>query len=172
MRLRHSILTAALALAIAAPLLAQTTYTTVMTGGEEVPPVITTGTGTATVVLNAAQTEVSITCSFQNLIGVYTLSHIHGPAAPGVNAGVRFGFVGPPNGAAPWVYANGMHDGTITNFVVAGVNAADVTNLNNGLMYVNIHSDFRPGGEIRGQLRIAQVPTEKTTWNAVKLLFR
>ena len=172
MRLRQSILTAALALAMAAPVLAQTTYTTVMTGGEEVPPVVTTGTGTATVVLNAAQTEISITCSFQNLIGTYTLSHIHGPAAPGVNAGVRFGFVGPPNGTAPWVYANAMHDGTITNFVVAGVTAADVTNLNNGLMYVNIHSTFRPGGELRGQLAAVPVPTQKTTWNRVKSLYR
>jgi hypothetical protein len=65
-----------------------------------------------------------------------------------------------------------MHDGTITNFVVGGVNAVDVANLNNGLMYVNIHSDFRPGGEIRGQLGLAPVPTAKTTWHRVKSLYR
>ena len=169
MRLRHSIPAAVLVLALAAPTLAQTTYTTVMTGGNEVPIVVTPGSGTASVVLNAAQTEVSITCSFQNLIGVYTLSHIHGPAAPGVNAGVRFGFVAP---GAPWVFSNGNHDGTITNFVVGGVTPVDVANFNAGLMYVNIHSDFRPGGEIRGQLGLAPVPTEKTTWRRVKSLFR
>jgi hypothetical protein len=164
-----AILTAILGPALASPSIAQTTYTTVMTGGQEVPPVVTTGTGTCTVVLNAAQTELSITCSFQNLIGVYTLSHIHGPAAPGVNAGVRFGFVAP---LAPWVFANGNHDGTITNFVVGGVTLVDAANLNNGMMYVNIHSDFRPGGEIRGQLRLDTTPTMKTTWGRVRDLYR
>ena len=172
MRLRDSGDVAALGVGIASSAIGQTTYTATLTGAQEVPAVITTGTGTATVVLNAAQTELSITCSFQNLIGVYTLSHIHGPAAPGLNAGVRWGFVGPPNGTAPWVYSNSNHDGTITNFVVTGVNATDVANLNNGLMYVNVHSDFRPGGEIRGQLAAVPVPTQKTTWNRVKSLFR
>ena len=169
MRPRYLILASVLGLAIAAPSLAQTVYTATLTGGAEVPPVVTTGTGTATVVLNAAQTQLSITCSFQNLVGVYTLSHIHGPAAPGVNAGVRWGFVG---AAAGWVFSNANHDGTISNFIATPVNATDVANLNNGLMYVNIHSDFRPGGELRGQLAQAPVPTEKTTWGRVKSLFR
>jgi hypothetical protein len=169
MQPRHSLLAAVLGLAVASNSLAQTTYTTVMTGGNEVPPVVTTATGTASVVLDAAQTQLSITCSFQNLIGVYTLSHIHGPATPGVNAGVRWGFVAP---AAPWVFSNGNHDGTITNFIVSPVNATDVANLNAGLFYVNVHSDFRPGGEIRGQLGLAPVPTAKTTWHRVKALYR
>ena len=172
MRLRDSILVAALGVGIASSAIAQTTYTATLSGGQEVPPVVTAATGTATVVLNAAQTEISITCSFQNLTQPYTLSHIHGPAAPGVNAGVRFGFVGPPSGTAPWVFSNGNLDGTITNFVVTGVNATDVANLNNGLMYVNIHSTFRPGGELRGQLGIVPVSTQKTTWNRVKSLYR
>ena len=168
MRLRDSFLTAVLGLTFASAALAQTNFTTTMTGGSEVPAVVTTGTGTATVVLNAAQTQVSITCSFQNLIGVYTLSHLHGPAAPGVNAGVRIGFVAP---AAPWVFSNSNHDGTLTNFLAA-ITPADVTTLFNGLMYVNVHSDFRPGGEIRGQLGLAPVPTAKTTWHRVKSLYR
>ena len=172
MRLRDSLPAAVLGLTFASAALAQTTYTTNMTGGAEVPAVATNATGTATVVLNAAQTQLSITCSFQNLTQAYSLSHIHGPAAPGVNAGVRFGFVGPPNGTAPWVFSNGNLDGTITNFIATGVNATDVNNLNNGLMYVNIHSLFRPGGEIRGQLGLAPVPTAKTTWHRVKSLYR
>ena len=169
MRLRDSFLAAVLGLAFASAALAQTTYTTNMTGGAEVPAVPTTGAGTATVVLNAAQTQLSVTCSFQNLVGVYSLSHIHGPAAPGVNAGVRWGFVGAPAG---WVFSNNNHDGQLTNFIATPVTAADVTNLNNGLFYVNIHSDFRPGGEIRGQLGLAPVPTAKTTWHRVKSLYR
>lgn len=170
MRLRQPLLAAVLGLAVASSALAQTTYSTVMTGGNEVPPVVTTGTGTGTVVLNAAQTEISISCAFQNLIGVYSLSHIHGPAAPGVNAGVRWGFIGVPAG---WVFSNANHDGVLTNFLVSsGITATDVANLNNGLMYFNIHSDFRPGGELRGQLGLAPVPTAKTTWHRVKSLYR
>lgn len=170
MQLRHPLLAAVLGLAVASNSLAQTTYSTVMTGGNEVPPVVTTGTGTATVVLNAAQTQLTISVAFQNLIGVYANSHIHGPASPGVNAGVRWGFTGV---AAGWVFSNANHDGVLTNFLVtSGITPTDVANLNNGLMYVNIHSDFRPGGELRGQLGLAPVPTAKTTWRRVKSLYR
>ena len=169
MRLRHSIATAVLGLAFASTAFAQTVYVANLNGGNEVPPVVTTGTGTATVVLNAAQTELSIDCDFQNLIGVYTLSHIHGPAAPGVNAGVRWGFVGAPAG---WIFSNSNHNGTLNDFIAVGVTPVDVANLNAGLMYVNVHSDFRPGGELRGQLGLAPVPTVKTSWQRVKALYR
>ncbi len=170
MRIRHSLLAALLALAAASTAFAQTTYTTVMTGGNEVPPVATPATGTATVVLDAAQTQLSITCAFQNLLGTYSNSHIHGPATPGVNAGVRWGFTGAPAG---WVFSNANHDGTLTNFLVtSGITATDVANLNNGLTYVNLHSSLWPGGEIRGQLGLAPVPTAKTTWKRVKELYR
>ena len=127
------------------------------------------GSGNATVVLNAAQTQLSISCQFQNLIGTYAASHIHAPGAIGVNAGVRFGFLPP---AAPWVFSNANHDGTLSNFIVGGVTAADVTNLNAGLDHVNVHSNVFPGGEIRGQLGSQPVPTAKTTWSRVKSLFR
>lgn len=170
MRLRHSILAAALGLAIATPSLAQTIYTATLSGGSEVPPIVTSATGSATVVLNAAQTQLSISVAFQNLTGTYSNSHIHGPAAPGFNAGVRWGFTGT---LAGWVFSNGNHDGTLTNFLVtSGITATDVANLNNGLMYVNIHSSFATGGEIRGQLSLAPVPTSKTTWHRVKSLYR
>lgn len=169
MRLRHSIAATLLGLTLASAALAQTVYTTVMTGGNEVPPVATAATGTATVVLNAAQTQLSISCSFQNLVGTYTASHIHGPANVGVNAGVKWGFVGAPAG---WIFANANHDGTLTNFLVVGVTAADVANLNAGQFYVNVHSNTFPGGEIRGQLSLAPVPTVKTSWNRVKSLYR
>jgi hypothetical protein len=168
MRLRDILFTSLCTLAIAATASAQTTYTTVLSGLNEVPTVSTAASGTATVVLNAAGTQLSVTCQFQNLVGTYTASHIHGPAPLGVNAGVKWGFVGAPAG---WIFSNANHDGTLTNFLVSGIIAADVTNLNNGQFYVNVHSNVNPGGEIRGQLGTSPVPTEKTTWARVKALF-
>lgn len=153
----------------ATPVRAQTTYVCTLNGASEVPSNASAATGSATVILNAAQTQLSISCSFQNLVGTYTASHIHAPAAPGFNAGVRFGFVGAPAG---WVFSNGNHDGVLTNFIATGVTATDVANLANGLAYINVHSTTFPGGEIRGQLAEAQVPVQNTTWGHIKALYR
>src|SRR5262245_58502164 len=169
MRLRDILLTSLCTLAIAATAAAQTPCTTVLSGLNEVPTVTTGASGTATVVLNAAGTQLSVTCQFANLIGTYSASHIHGPAPLGVNAGVKWGFVGAPAG---WIFTNSNHDGSLTNFLVNGILAADVTNLNNGQFYVNVHSNVNPGGEIRGQLSSAPVPVAKTSWSRVKSLFR
>jgi hypothetical protein len=154
---------------VALPAAAQTTYTATLLGVNEVPTVATPANGSATVVLDASQTQLSVTCSFANLIGTYTASHIHGPAPVGVNAGVKWGFVAP---TAPWVFSNGNHDGTLTNFIVTGITPTDVTNLNNGQFYVNVHSTSFPGGEIRGQLNPAVVPTQKNTWGRIKALYQ
>lgn len=168
MRHRYFILLSVLGLALAAPAQAQMVFSAVLTGLNEVPANPSPATGSCTVVLNAAQTEVSITCSFQNLIGTYTASHLHGPATPLQNSNVRIGFVPP---TAPWIFSNSNHDGTVTNFV-APILAADVTTLQNGLMYVNVHSSTIPGGEIRGQLGTGPVPSAKSTWSRVKSLYR
>lgn len=153
----------------AVPAMAQTTYVCALTGAAEVPPSGSTATGSATVVLNAAQTQLSISANFQNLVGTYSASHIHGPAAVGVNGSIRWGFVGT---AAGWVFSNGNHDGVLTNFIGTPVTPADVANLNAGLFYVNIHSSTKPGGELRGQLAVQPVPTEPTTWGHIKALLR
>ena len=169
MRIGTILSAAALLTLVALPAVAQTTYTTTLLGTNEVPSNPSTATGSATVVLNAAQTQLSVSCSFANLVGTYTASHIHGPAGVGVNAGVKWGFVGVPAG---WVLSNGDHNGTLTNFIVTGIVAADVTNLNAGLFYVNVHSTTYPGGEIRGQLNLAVVPTQKNTWGRIKALYQ
>lgn len=169
MRHRYLILASVLGLAFAAPAMAQTTYSCFLNGTNEVPANASPAAGSCVVQLNAAQTQVSITCQFVNLLGVYTASHLHGPAGPGVNAGVQIGFVSP---AAPWVFANANHDGTLTNFL-APISIAQVAMLNNGTMYANVHSNQFPGGEIRGQLALpGPTGTAKSTWSRVKSLYR
>ena len=169
MRLRDIILASVCTFALVAPAMAQTTYIGVLTGSSESPANASPGSGNASVVLNAAQTQLSISAQFQNLVGTYTASHIHGPAPAGTNAAVKWAFSAP---AAPWVLTNSNHDGTISNFLVTGITPTDVTNLNNGQFYVNVHSNIFPGGELRAQLGSAPVPSLKTTWNRVKALYR
>jgi len=168
MRVRDILLGGICILALAVPALAQTTYTTVLSGSSEVPANASSATGNVTVVLDVTQTQISISCQFQNLAGTYQLSHIHGPIPAGQNAGVKWSFVAP---TAPWVFANSNHDGTLSNYVITGITATDVTNLNQGLFYVNIHSTSFPAGEIRGQLGSSPVPTVRTSWGRVKALF-
>ena len=169
MRLRDIVVASACALLFAAPAMAQTTYTCVLSGASETPANASPATGNATVVLNAAQTQLSVSVQYQNLNAAYTASHIHGPAPLGTNASVKWGFVG---AAAGWVFTAGTTSGTLTNFLVTGITPTDVANLNSGLFYVNIHSQTFPGGELRGQLGSQPVPTARTTWKRVKALYR
>jgi hypothetical protein len=79
--------------------------------------------------------------SYSGLLGGATASHIHGPAAPGVPAGVLI----PLTLTVPGGTAGGLTgSGTLS--------AANVTDMLNGLLYVNVHSSVFTSGEIRGQL--------------------
>ena len=169
MRFGTLFLGAAFITAIALPAAAQTTYTTTLLGVNEVPSVATAASGSATVILDVTGTQLSVSVNFANLTGTYTASHIHGPAAVGVNAAVKWGFVGLPAG---WVFSNANQDGVLTNFLVTGITPTDVTNLNNGQFYVNVHSTVAPGGEIRGQLNQAVVPSQKYSWGRIKELYQ
>src|SRR5689334_19488978 len=114
MRLRYFVLASVLGLALTVPAAAQTTYSCFLNSTNEVPVNVSPALGSCVAVVNAAGTQVSITCQFVGLVGTYTASHLHGPAAPGVNAGVQIGFVGLPAG---WVFSNSNHDGTLTNYL-------------------------------------------------------
>jgi hypothetical protein len=96
--------------------------------------------------------------SFSGLAGTEVAAHIHGPALPGATAGVVFIF----GGGSPKVGTFGP------------LTAAQVTDLTNGLYYVNIHSTKFPNSEIRGQIVSAvnpcSVPTEQSSWGAVKAM--
>jgi hypothetical protein len=97
------------------------------------------GTGHGHVTYNDVSNQLNWTVTYQNLIGPsVTNSHFHGPAVPGVSAGVVVpqlnGFASPQNG------------GPVT------LTQTQEDQLLGGLWYYNIHTDFAPGGEIRGQV--------------------
>jgi hypothetical protein len=115
------------------------TYKAHLTAKDEVPPNASAATGDGTFVFNPATKELSWDVTFSGLSGPALASHIHGPAAPGVNAGVLIQFETPK---APVGEIKG------NTFLVT----EQVNDLQAGKYYVNVHTVANKGGEIRGQL--------------------
>ena len=160
MRLRYVVVLAVAALAFASPALADTGFSASLDGLQEVGPNASPGTGSATLVLDNAQANLSYVVTYSGLTAARTAAHIHGPAAPGVNAGVLHGLLnqtGTTSGSANGVWA---------------IPAAQLPNLFNGLMYLNIHTGNFPGGEIRGQINGAPTASRATTWGRLKKLYQ
>jgi len=119
-------------------------YNFLLDGLQEVPPVATpaTGTGMVTLVDQSGAPDdwaLSWNVTYQNLIGTANNAHFHGPAPVGVPAGVRLGI---PFDAA-------TSGASVGNAVISDAFAQEIMD---GLWYVNIHSTFQTGGEIRGQV--------------------
>lgn len=123
--------------------LAQQKFVAHLDGVQEVPSNASAGNGVCIVTLNAAETSISVACSYTGLSSNLQADHIHANAAPGVNAGVLFGF--------------GATGGTSGSFNAGPftVTAPQVVNMRAHLWYVNLHSVNFPGGEIRGQVKQA-----------------
>jgi hypothetical protein len=119
------------------------TYAVRLDGRQEVPANTSPGIGSGTLVLSSTS-NLTYSITYSNLAAPWTASHIHGPAGPGTNAGVIFPLTNIPNSPS-----NGTLSGT-----TASLNPAQMGYLNNtpSLLYVNIHSQAFPGGEIRGQI--------------------
>ncbi len=118
------------------------------------------GTGSATMSYDDVTGTFSWNISWSGLTGNETVMHFHGPAAPGVNAGVQVNF-----GAISGITSPSIGSTTIT--------AGQAADLLNELWYINIHTDVNTGGEIRGQVLVdGTVPVNDTTWTAIKSLFR
>ncbi len=118
-------------------------FTVLLSGTNENPAVITTGTGIGTLALQGSNLTYNV--GFSGLSAPATLGHIHAPADPTNNAGFVIPFTVPA-----------ATSGTISG--TAGLTPDLVADIVNGLAYVNIHTTNNPAGEIRGQivpLRIA-----------------
>jgi hypothetical protein len=130
------------------PAEAATLFKAALTGSQEVPANGSSAFGFGTVLLNDTEDQISVNLSFSNLSAPATVAHIHGPAAPGVNAPVLFGLSGVPN--------------TISGVIpeqTFSISAAQVDFLKQGLLYFNVHNTTFPGGEIRGQILATPEPS-------------
>ena len=127
---------------------AQQKFTVNLNTIQEVPPTNTNGRGRCMVTLNLAQTQITdVTCEFDGLSSGVISGHIHGPAAPGANAGILFDLT-PPTGVTSGTFTRGPF--TLT--------ADQLTLLRTKRLYVNIHTSNFTGGEIRGQIKIQTTP--------------
>lgn len=106
-----------------------------MCGSQENPKNSSKGYGAAMVSVDAGNRTAIYALMVDSLSGPATAAHIH-TGAIGVNGGVKFPL------AAPNVYSTGAF----------AVTAADVTLMESGGYYVNVHTAAIPGGEIRGQV--------------------
>ena len=117
----------------------QYNVTTTLKGADEVPPNTTTGKGTVSAMLDTTTKAFSYTITYAGLTGPATAAHFHGPAAPGSNA--------PPIITMTSLASPIRGTTTLTD--------AQINDLRNGKWYFNVHTAAHPGGEIRGQLKVA-----------------
>ncbi len=114
-------------------------------GAQEVPPVVTGATGTASVWLNETRTELTYDVTVQGLSSAITLAHFHNAAA-GVNGGVVKTITGS--------FVGNTATGVWRSTDAEPLTPALVAELLAGNIYMNVHTVNHGGGEIRGQLDV------------------
>lgn len=128
---------ASLALALSAS--AQTLSSTVgLDGAQEVPPVATAGTGSATVTVDAVSRAVTVSGTYTGLGSNQTLAHIH-VGAFGVAGGILVTLTGTGGTSGSFSGSGTFTAGQFNSFKAGGT-------------YLNIHTANFPNGEIRGQI--------------------
>jgi hypothetical protein len=112
-------------------------FETSLSGYNEVPPVASVASGSATMRMVADDGLLEVTFSATNLAGSMTGAHIH-MGGVGENGGVALNLN--PSGAA-----------FTETYDITG-NADLVAAIRTGTAYVNVHSSAYPSGELRGQI--------------------
>jgi len=148
-------------------------YTTTLSGAAEAPPNDSLGTGTAKVTMDFDLVTMRVEVSFSGLTGTTTNAHIHCCTLPTAGvATMQPTFLGFPSGVT-----SGSYDHTFDMTLATSYNPTFITasggsvgaalsaleaGMDAGTAYVNIHSSFRSGGEIRGFLALQPIPEPET----------
>jgi len=170
------LLTAAALFQVPAAMAIPMTFVGNLNGANEVPVVNTPGTGFTTVILDPTAQTLQVNVTFSGLTSLTTAAHIHCCAPLGTNAMVATtvpAFPGFPIVANGMGVTSGDYHSMVLSLTDAGTyNPAFVTaegglgpaemalinGIENGLTYLNVHTQTNPGGEIRSQLEPAPEP--------------
>lgn len=114
-------------------------FKAILSGAAEVPVVDTPAKGAAYISVEGSKLTYYV--SYSGLKATANNAHIHGPAAATEPAGVLFGLT-----PVPAFGTEGVLSGT------RDLTAEEMTHIEGGMTYVNIHSTAHTGGEIRGQV--------------------
>lgn len=117
-----------------------------LSGAQEVPAVVTNGTGTAEISYDPTMKMISykITWQLGNPAATTTNMHFHGSenGSDAVSSGVAIGITGFATGST----------GSVNGMTVA-LTSAQEAQLLSGKWYINIHSSTVPSGELRGNIK-------------------
>jgi len=117
-------------------------YTYEINGGQEVPPVTTTGVGAGMVSIDRDQTNAHYMLVVSDLTGSFAASHFH-RARPGLSGGVIYNITSSFNDfGGAFGYWDQDSSPAFTSEPLFRANE----------VYVNVHTDLFPGGEIRGNI--------------------
>lgn len=128
-------------------------FTAALSGGNQVPGVLTGSAGTATVSLNTTTNVVTYRVDVYNMPVGTTASHFHVGAA-GVAGPVVVNFTVQTNISNDYAITGTASATDLVPRAAQGINSWDdfIQALALGNIYVNVHSTNNPGGEIRGQV--------------------
>lgn len=161
-----SVVVAALSAGVAS---ATTMYTSVLSGANQVPPVVSNGSGVANYTLDG--TDLMLNLTFTGLSAPAVAGHIHCCAPDGTNAAVAVPFVGLPS-ATGGMYKNTFDLSQISVYnpgylaeygSFSAAEAALIAALSDGQAYTNLHTSNFPGGEIRGQIQTVAATPEPSS---------
>ena len=130
------------------------TFNALLSGGNEVPPVVTGSAGSAVVTWNTATRTGTYRVDVYNMPVGTTASHIH-VGAYNVGGPVIINFTVPAGGISNDFALQGTFAcSDVVARAAQGINSCDDFEqaLVLGNTYVNVHSTANPGGEVRGQL--------------------
>ena len=138
---RTALAATALLAFMAAPAFAEEVkFSADLAASAEVPPNDSAGTGKVDATLDTETKMFTWNITYDGLGGEATAAHFHGPAAEGENA--------PP--VVPI-------DGALASPISGSATLTDeqITQLQGGMWYFNVHTAQYPDGEIRGQVKAA-----------------
>jgi hypothetical protein len=118
--------------------------TALLEGSQEVPAVISSGTGKVEYSYNSTTKNLTYKAIWSNLNDSAISMHIHGLAGRGQNAGIFQNFT--------LIAAQRRKEGTYTGTLIIDNTSIKEADLLAGKYYLNLHSKVNTGGELRAQL--------------------